>query len=81
MELSSAKRTALLACWISKGLQKSNGAWRGADDKPISGVTVADLSRDGLLTISKSNGVGVAQLTDAGLLQAQLIDEVLKRND
>src|SRR5260370_14592823 len=51
--LSSAKRNALVACFNANGLQKKDGAWHGSPDgKPVSGVTVADLARDGMLTVT-----------------------------
>jgi hypothetical protein len=50
--LSPAKRTALIACLKGGGsLHKRYGVWvseaAGTDDKPVSGMTVADLSRNG----------------------------------
>jgi hypothetical protein len=55
--LSTAKRSALIACVKGGGtLHKRHGAWgseaAGADDKPVAGMTVADLSRDGMLTLT-----------------------------
>ena len=53
--LSPAKRAALVACLVADGLNKRSGAWHGiAGGKPISGVTVADLARDGLLSLSRA---------------------------
>ena len=69
--LSPAKRTALIACLKGGGtLHKRHGAWgseaAGADDKPVSGMTVADLSRDGMLTITTLGKSASAQLTTRG---------------
>jgi hypothetical protein len=69
--LSSAKRSALIACLKGGGtLHKRHGAWgseaAGADDKPVSGMTVADLSRDGMLTITTLGKSASAQLTTRG---------------
>ena len=64
--LSAAKRNAVIACFSNSGLVKERGAWHGLPGgKPIAGVTVADLARDGLLTVSASR-VGAAELTDRG---------------
>lgn len=75
--LSAAKRHALTACFNAGGLSRRNGAWHGGpDDKPICGVTVADLARDGLLTLSTENRLGAAHLTERGSSCARaLIDE------
>jgi hypothetical protein len=63
--LSVAKRNALLACFAAGGLHKKDGAWRGAAGaKPVSGVTVADLARDGMLTTD--HRLGTARLTERG---------------
>jgi hypothetical protein len=65
--LSAAKRNALVACFNASGLHKKDGAWHGpADGKPVSGVTVADLARDGMLTLSTDRGLGSARLTERG---------------
>ena len=65
--LSAAKRNALVACYTAGGLHKKNGAWHGpADGKPISGVTVADLARDGMLTLTTDHRLGTARLTERG---------------
>jgi hypothetical protein len=63
--LSVAKRNALLACLTAGGLHKRAGAWHGvADARPVSGVTVADLARDGMLTTD--HRLGAARLTERG---------------
>jgi hypothetical protein len=47
-----------------------SGVWTAllasARDKPISGVTVADIGRDGLLTLSMLRGSASARLTTRG---------------
>src|ERR1700686_2079076 len=65
--LSAAKRHALIACFNARGLTKKDGAWRGLpDDKPASGVTIADLARDGMLTLTTDRRVVSARLTERG---------------
>jgi len=69
--LSPTKRAALVACLNGGGsLHKRRGAWAAssasAGDKPISGVTVADLGRDGMLTRSMLDGTASARLTTRG---------------
>jgi hypothetical protein len=65
--LSAAKRHALIACFNACGLTKNDGAWHGLpDDKPASGVTVADLARDGMLTLTTDRRGGSARLTERG---------------
>jgi hypothetical protein len=68
--LSPAKRAALTACLNGGTLHKRRGVWTapsvGVGDKPISGVTVADLDRDGLLTLSVLHRSASARLTARG---------------
>jgi hypothetical protein len=65
--LSTAKRNALLACLNGNGLYKKNGAWHGAaHQKPVSGVTVADLARDGMFTLTTDHRLCSARLTERG---------------
>ena len=65
--LSAAKRNALVACFNGSGLHKKDGAWHGLPDgKPVSGVTVADLARDGMLTLTTDHRLGSARLTERG---------------
>ena len=65
--LSLAKRNALIACLSAEGLHKKDGAWHGpSNGKPVSGVTVADLSRDGMLTLTVDHHAGSARLTKLG---------------
>jgi len=65
--LSPARRNALIACFNAGRLHKKDGAWRG----PLggiaqSGITIADLARDGMLTVTKTHRLGSAQLTERG---------------
>jgi hypothetical protein len=68
--LSRAKRAALTACLNGGILYKRRGVWTAPSasprDKPISGVTVADLGRDGLLLLSVLHGSASARLTARG---------------
>ena len=69
--LSPTKRAALIACLNGDGsLHKRSGAWAAfsasADDRPISGLTVADLGRDGMLTLCRLAGTASARLTARG---------------
>ena len=66
-KLSIAKRTALLACINAGGLCRKAGAWhRPCGGKPISGSTIADLARDGILALTTINRPASAQLTERG---------------
>jgi hypothetical protein len=63
--LSPAKRNALVACFNAGGLHKKDGAWHGPPGgKPVSGMTTADLARDGMLTVTTQ--FGSARLTERG---------------
>jgi hypothetical protein len=75
--LSTAKRNALLACLNGNGLQKKNGAWHGRPhEKPVSGVTVADLARDGMFTLTTDHRLCSARLTERGTWFARtLLDD------
>jgi hypothetical protein len=74
--LSPAKRTALIQSFDNNGLYKHKGCWRGSSDsKPISGSTVADLRRDGMLTVTTNKQRGSAQLTEPGNWFAQTLIE------
>ena len=65
--LSAAKRAALITCFNAKGLTKRDGAWHGLPaGKPASGVTVADLAWDGMLTLTTDLRVVSARLTERG---------------
>jgi hypothetical protein len=70
--LSPAKRTALVACLNGDGvLHKRYGVWSpssvGALETRISGVTVADLSRDGMLIVTVTRRSASARLTAQGV--------------
>jgi len=66
-DLSPANRAAVIECFNNRGLHKCNGYWCGPPEgKHISGVTVADLARDGVLTVIKNLRHGSAQLTERG---------------
>jgi hypothetical protein len=74
--LSLAKRYALVACLNANGLTKKSGAWHGAADaRPVSGVTVADLARDGLLAVTIDHRLGTARLTERGTSFARTLLE------
>jgi hypothetical protein len=80
--LSPARRKALIACFNAGGLYKSDGAWHGpAGGRPLSGTTVADLARDGMLTVRRDRQLGAAQLTERGqwFARALLDDEETSR--
>ena len=69
--LSPTKRAALIACVKGDGtLQKDRGVWKSpcgdVCEKPIFGVTVADLSREGMMTVTVLGKNAVAQLTVRG---------------
>ena len=65
--LTDSKRNALVVCFNSGGLEKKDGAWHGTPGgKPVSGITTADLARDGLMTVATKNRNGSARLTDRG---------------
>ena len=69
--LSPTKRAALIACLNGGGsLHKRCGAWAvpsgSACDKPIFGITIADLGRDGMLTLCRLAGAASARLTARG---------------
>jgi hypothetical protein len=69
--LSPTRRAALIACITGDGtLHKCCGVWKspcaGICDTPIFGVTVADLSREGMMTVTVSGKKAVARLTTRG---------------
>ena len=69
--LSPTKRAALLAFVNGDGtLHKCAGVWRspaaGASERPVFGVTVADLARDGMVTVTITGKMAVAALTPRG---------------
>jgi len=80
--LSTAKRNALLACLSGNGLHKKNGAWHGPPhEKPVSGVTVADLARDGMLALTTDHRLCSARLTERGTWFARTLLDDAARDD
>ena len=76
--LSPAKRTGLIECFNNNGLHKQKGFWRGSPvGKPVSGSTVADLSRDGMLAVTTNRQRGSAQLTERGNWFARTLIEAV----
>jgi hypothetical protein len=74
--LSPTKRTALIECLNNNGLHKRNGYWWGKlDGKHISGVTVADLARDGMFSVIKDLRHSSARLTERGQWFARTLVE------
>jgi hypothetical protein len=68
-ELSPSKRHALVSCFNAGGLRKKDRSWHGPQGgKPISGITTADLARDGMLTLTVQHRDGSARLTERGNL-------------
>lgn len=74
--LSPTKRAAIIECFSNNGLHKQSGYWCGTPEgKHISGVTVADLARDGMFSVERNLPHGSAFLTERGQWFAQtLID-------
>ena len=68
--LTLAQRTALVTCLNGGRLYKQRGVWTpslaGPCNKGIAGVTVADLSRDGMLSLTIQGRHASAQLTTRG---------------
>ena len=62
--------SALITCLIGGGtLHKRCGVWvseSAGTERPISGMTVADLGRDGMLTLTVVGKSASAQLTTRG---------------
>jgi hypothetical protein len=72
--LSATDRRALIECLRNSVLRKISGFWHGsAGCKPISGNTVANLGRDGLMTVTKTLDHGSAKLTERGQWFAQTL--------
>src|SRR3954452_6903685 len=72
--LSTTDRVALIECLKGGGLQKREGFWHGSPSgKPISGNTVANLGRGGLLAVTKKARHGSAALTERGERVAQTL--------
>jgi hypothetical protein len=75
--LSPTKRTAVIECFNNNGLHKGRGYWWGMPDgKHISGVTVADLARDGIFSVVINLRHGSARLTERGQWFARTLIEV-----
>jgi hypothetical protein len=84
--LSSAKRAALIACLNGGSLHRQCGVWTAPSasvgEKPISGATVADLGREGMLTLSVFHGSASARLTTRGNWFARTVEtELAERRD
>lgn len=75
--LSPAKRAALRACLNGGILERRCGVWTSpsasACDRPVSGITVADLGRDGLLILTILRGSASATLTTRGTWFARTV--------
>ena len=70
----------MIECFNHGGLQKYKGRWYGSlDGVPISGNTVANLGRDGLLVITKDQQAGSASLTERGERVARMLIELAGR--
>jgi hypothetical protein len=81
--LSSTEQAALAECGKAGALLKQNGVWRGSSvGLAINGNTVANLAREGLLTVEKNGRLGSATLTDLGEKFARALlaraDEVIE---
>ena len=81
--LSPTERTALTECRKTGGLYKQNGVWRGSSvGRAVNGNTVANLARDGLLTVEKNGRFASATLTVRGEGFARMLlasaDEVIE---
>jgi hypothetical protein len=75
--LSPTKRTAVIECFYNNGLHKRRGYWWGTPEgKHISGVTVADLTRDGIFSVAIYLRHGSARLTERGEWFARALIEV-----
>jgi hypothetical protein len=76
--LSLAKRTAMIEGFNNNnGLHKRNGCWCGAPEgKHISGVTVADLARDGMFSVVTNRSHGSARLTERGQWFARTLIDI-----
>src|SRR3954462_15326323 len=72
--LSRTDRAALIECLKGGGLQKREGFRHGSPSgKPITGNTVANLGRGGLLAVTKKARHGSAALTERGERVAQTL--------
>jgi hypothetical protein len=74
--LSPTKRTAVIECFNNNGLHKRRGYWWGTPEgKHISGITVADLARDGIFSVIINLRHGSARLTERGQWFARTLIE------
>src|SRR3984893_11007215 len=74
--LSPTKQTAVIECFYNNGLNKRRGYWWGTPEgKHISGVTVADLARDGMFSVVINLRHGSARLTERGQWFARTLTE------
>jgi hypothetical protein len=67
--LSTAKRSALVACLIAGSLYKQGRIWTmpsGPNEKPIANTTIADLARQGMLAVAVLGRIRTARLTQRG---------------
>jgi hypothetical protein len=73
--LSAAERAALIACLADGTLCKQRGVWTSPrnTNRRIASITVANLSRDGMLTVNTFGRRGVARLTARGSWFARTI--------
>ena len=72
----ACQRTAVMECFNNNGLYKRKGCWWGAPDgRHISGVTVADLARDGLISMYTDRQHASARLTERGEWVARTLIE------
>jgi hypothetical protein len=81
--LSQTQRTALAECGKTGRLYKHHGVWRGSSaGTAINGNTIANLARDGYLTVTKNGILASAILTARGGRLAQRLqafaDEVIE---
>ncbi len=84
--LSAAKRTALLAFLEGDGtLHKSCGVWIAQPGMlagaRIYGMTIADLAREGMLTLTVSRKSASARLTPRGKWFAQTLAAEMRGNE
>jgi hypothetical protein len=73
--LSIPKRAALVACLADGTLRKQRGVWTSLSDadRHIASITVANLVRDGMLTVRMRGRRGVVHLTVRGSWFARTI--------
>ena len=65
--LSPMKQYALTTCFTAGELRKKDGVWHGPpNNRPLAGATVADLVREGMLTVTANQQMSLAQLTARG---------------